>query len=104
MHLTTTTTNGSIPMYKTHHAVHRQQQRGIATQTLELLQQYGRRVYDHHGACKLIFDKRAQNQVKAALGKAAAQIRFGVYAVIDASASATVVITTGHLTRRCKTA
>ena len=84
--------------YKTRHAAQRQQQRGIPELTLNLLRLYGHRVYDHRGGCHLIFNKKAKARVNVALGKAAAQINFRSYAVIDANLP--TLITMGHLTQR----
>lgn len=84
----------------TRHAAQRQQQRGISMSTLDLLCQYGRRIYDHRGGYRLIFDKRSQTRIRAVLGKAAAQVKFSVYAVVDTNAP--TVITLGHVTERVK--
>lgn len=79
----------------TRHATRRLQQRGIKVDTLNLLRAYGRRVYDHRGAARLIFDKAARGRIESALGKAAAQLKFSAYAVVDAACSDTI-ITVGH--------
>jgi hypothetical protein len=79
----------------TKHAAQRLQQRGIKVSTLELLYAYGRRVYGHNGAARLIFDHAARRQIEVALGKAAAQIKFSAYAVVEA-ARGSRVITVGH--------
>ena len=55
----------------TFHAAQRLQQRGIDRRTLELLQAFGRRVYDHRGGCRLVFDRRARERVRALLGRRA---------------------------------
>lgn len=82
-------------------AIRRCQQRGIPSETLALLQEFGRRVYDHRGAVRLIFDRAARRRVEATFGKSAAQVKFSVYAVVDA-ARRSRVITVGHRTRRCR--
>jgi hypothetical protein len=79
----------------TRHAAQRLQQRGIKASTLDLLYAYGRRVYGHNGAARLIFDNAARRQIEAALGKAAAQLNFSAYAVVEA-ARCTKIITVGH--------
>lgn len=83
------------------HASERAQQRGIALNTLDLLRTYGRRVYDHQGAYRLVFDRKAREKVIKAFGKAAAQLNFNAYAVV-ASDSANLVVTAGHRTRRVR--
>lgn len=85
----------------TPHAAQRLQQRGIDRETLDLLHAFGRRVYDHRGGCRLVFDRRSRERVRALLGKAAAQLRFSAYAVIDA-ARGDEVITVGHRTQRTR--
>jgi hypothetical protein len=77
------------------------QQSGIPLDTLVLLQQFGRRVYSHNGACALIFDQRSRRQIKARLGKAAAQLKLTAFAVVDAK-SANSVISAGHRTARIR--
>ena len=84
----------------TKHAAHRLQQRGIKPLSLELLNEFGRRVYCHNGAAQLIFDHAARRQVAAALGKGAAQLKFSIFAVVDAAGDR--VITVGHRTGRCR--
>lgn len=84
----------------TKHAEKRQKQRNIRTITITLLQEFGRKVYDHRGGYRLFFDKRAQAAVRERLGKAAAQLRLDTFAVFDAHSSR--IITAGYLTRRVK--
>ena len=83
------------------HARQRLQQRGIQVGTLALLHEFGRRVYDHRGAARLVFDQAARGRIEATLGKAAAQFKFSAYAVVDATQQ-TRVITVGHRTARCR--
>jgi hypothetical protein len=85
----------------TPHAAQRLKQRGIDRETLKLLRAFVRRVYDHRGGCRLVFDRRARARVRALLGKAAAQLKFSAYAVIDA-ARGDQVITVGHRTHRTR--
>jgi hypothetical protein len=87
--------SGTTPFRLTRHASQRMQQRGIKAETLDLLQQYGRRVYDHRGAARLIFDKQARQRIESVLGKAAAQVRYTAYAVVDAARGNTL-ITVAH--------
>lgn len=82
------------------HASIRARQRGISDRTVELLLQYGTPVYDHRGGCLMVFDKAARARVLGALGKAAAQMKFSAYAVLDASRR--TVITLGHRTQRVR--
>lgn len=81
------------------HAAQRLQQRGIRLEAIELLNEFGRRLYTHDGAAKIIFDHAARRRISAAFGKAAAQLKFSVYAVVDASGDR--VITVGHRRGRC---
>lgn len=82
----------------TRHAAQRQQQRGISTDMLSLLLDFGKRVHDHRGCTTVFFDKRARQRVAVQLGKATAQMRFNAFAVL--STDSEKIITTGHLTRR----
>jgi len=84
----------------TRHAQTRARQRGIRTRTLDLLMQFGTLVHDHRGGCLVVFDNAARSRVANALGKAAAQLKLDAYMVLDASLS--VVVTTGHRTRRIR--
>ena len=87
--------SGTTPVRLTRHASQRMRQRGIKADTLDLLLKYGRRVYDHRGAARLIFDKQARQRIESALGKAAAQVRYTAYAVVDAARGNTL-ITVAH--------
>ena len=85
----------------TKHAAQRLQQRGIKASTLSLLHEFGRCVYVHNGAVRIIFDHAARRQVEAVLGKAAAQVKFSAYAVVEATRGSRV-ITVGHRNGRCR--
>ncbi len=89
------------PLSLTKLAAQRLQQRGIKATTLSMLHKFGRRVYTHKGAVRLIFEHAARRQVEATLGKAAAQMKFSAYALVDATRGVRV-ITVGHRTRRCR--
>ena len=86
---------------KSRHAIERMQQRGIPPTTLELLSHFGRRVYDHRGACRLVFDRKARERVMREYGKALAQFNFNTYAVVTCDGPS-LVITAGHRTRRVR--
>lgn len=80
------------------HARTRMQQRGIASDALEMLFSYGREAHDHHGAVILYMDKAAQKRLAAA-SRASSEVRrlAGLYAVLSRHGQ---VITVGHRTRR----
>ncbi len=80
------------------HARARMQQRGIGSDTLDLLLSFGREAYDHHGAVILYMDKAAQKRLAAA-SRAKSEVRrlAGLYAVLSRHGQ---VITVGHRTRR----
>ena len=80
------------------HARTRMQQRGIGSDTLDLLLSFGREAYDHHGAVILYMDKAAQKRLAAA-SRAKSEVRrlAGLYAVLSRHGQ---VITVGHRTRR----
>lgn len=84
------------------HASKRRQQRCISPETLTLLQMFGRKVYDHQGGYRLMFDRRGRQRVHLALGKAAAQLKLNVYAVFGTT-KCDQVVTVGHRTKRIKT-
>ena len=81
----------------TSHARARMQQRGIASDALDMPLSYGREVH-HHGAIILYMDKAAQKRLAAA-SKAKNEVRrlSGLYAVLSRHGQ---VITVGHRTRR----
>ena len=80
------------------HARARMQQRGIASDALDMLLSYGREAHDHHGAVILYMDKAAQRRLASA-SKASSAVRrlAGLYAVLSRHGQ---VITVGHRTRR----
>lgn len=80
------------------HARTRMQQRGIGSDTLDLLLSFGREAYDHHGAVILYMDKAAQKRLASA-SRARSEVRrlAGLYAVLSRHGQ---VITVGHRTRR----
>ena len=82
----------------TSHARARMQQRGIASDALDMLLSYGREAHDHHGAVILYMDKAAQRRLAAA-SRAKNEVRrlSGLYAVLSRHGQ---VITVGHRTRR----
>lgn len=82
----------------TSHARARLQQRGIASDALDMLLSYGREAQDHHGAVILYMDKAAQRRLAAA-SKAKNEVRrlSGLYAVLSRHGQ---VITVGYRTRR----
>ena len=88
-------------LHLTKHARQRLQQRGIKASTLSLLHEYGRRVYTHTGAVKLIWDHASRRQIQAAMGRAAAQFKWTAYVVVDAVRCDTA-ISVGHRTVRVR--
>ena len=51
-------------MYKTTHAKVRQQQRGISNETVDLLFQYGKKVYKNDGTAILCFTKKVKSKIE----------------------------------------
>lgn len=84
----------------THHAAKRMQQRGIPEQVLPLLLAFGKRAYDHRGACIISLTKKSRERIAQQVG--ATQFKhlesaLDVYAVLDAD---DCVLTVGHRTQR----
>ena len=82
----------------TQHARARLQQRGIPRETIDLLQQFGRRKHDHRNGVILYFDRKAKAKIAETFGKTAAQLNLSAYIVVDAANDC--VITAAHRTRR----
>jgi hypothetical protein len=84
----------------TQHAVSRMQQRGIKTQTVEMLLQCGRKTHDHNGATILHFDKQARARLRERYGQETYRSfdgQLNAYAVVAANGS---IMTVGHRVRR----
>ena len=88
------------PSPLTSHARARMQQRGIASDALEHLLEFGREAHDHRGAMLVYFDKAARRRLQHEAGGEARQLLPRVqrlYAVISESGE---VVTVGHRYRR----
>jgi hypothetical protein len=72
------------------------QRLGISDAALNLLYQYGAVVQDPDGARRIVFDSAARREVRADVGKKAAQLKFGIYAIVDVKKS-DLVIGAGHM-------
>jgi hypothetical protein len=83
----------------TDHAAARMQQRGIRSQALEVLLDYGRIAHDHRGAEIVFFDKKARSRLAKANASAAKETErlSRTYAILGADGA---VITVGHRYRR----
>ncbi len=85
----------------TKHAETRSQQRGLPPLILDLLKRFGRRTFDHHGAVRLTFDKKARRRVAHEIGRTAvARLHefWNAFAVLDTGSG--TVITCGHQYRK----
>jgi hypothetical protein len=82
----------------TRHARARMQQRAIRADALELLFEFGREAFDHHGGVVLYFDKAARRRLaRAAPGARDVERLAKCYAVLSAEGS---VLTVGHRQRK----
>ncbi len=84
----------------TNHAHARLQQRGISSQVLEYLLQFGRVTHDHHGAEIVYFDQQARKRLLRQSGPIeykALESKLDAYAVIGSDGA---VLTVGHRTKR----
>jgi hypothetical protein len=84
----------------THHAAKRMQQRGIPEQVLPLLLAFGKRAYDHRGACTIYLTKKGRERIAQQTGPAQfkhLESVLDVYAVVDVD---DYVLTVGHRTQR----
>ena len=83
----------------TEHAAARMQQRGVRTQALEMLLDYGSLAHDHRGAAIVFFDKKARSRLAKADSAAARETErlARTYAVLGSDGA---VITVGHRFRR----
>ena len=89
-------------MVITHHARIRCQQRGISSQVLAWLLEYGSKEHAPHGEFRRTFDHRAVARMAHALGRDAVErlgARLNVYAVVNED---DVVITAAHRLKRFK--
>lgn len=89
---------GSINMSQ--HAAVRKQQRGIPSEALECLIEFGKVCYDHHGAEIIHFDKRSKQRCLSTLSKDRLRKldgHFDVYAVRGLDGA---LLTVGHRSRR----
>lgn len=89
---------GSINMSQ--HAAVRKQQRGIPSEVLECLIEFGNVCHDHLGAEILHFDKRSKQRCLSALSKESLRKldgHFDVYAVRGLNGT---LLTVGHRSRR----
>lgn len=85
----------------TRHARVRSQQRGLPPLILDLLKRFGRRAYDHRGAVRLYFDKKARRRVAQEIGRmTVARLHefWNAFAVLDADHG--ILITCGHQYRK----
>ena len=82
---------------KTKHAMTRQQQRYIPDFIVDVYYKFGTEIYQKHGSCKYILDKKALRKVQTYLGKhiyrAISDELKGEY-VVDCDGN---TITVGHL-------
>ena len=91
---------GLCGLQLTDHASARVRQRGISSEVLGCLIQYGRREHDHKGAEVVVHDRESLDDVRRLEPKGlwlAAERARDLYAVIDSSGW---VITAGHRNRR----
>jgi len=80
------------------HAQARMQQRAIRADALELLLEFGREAFDHHGAVVLYFDKAARRRLLRSDPRAKHLERLErCYAVVSTDGE---VVTVGHRRRR----
>lgn len=87
-------------MNETKHARCRARQRGIPRHADRLLEQYGDRMHDHHGAVRVFFGKRGRRRLRRAdcgLSEAELDKVLRVYRVEDARSGR--IITRGWKTR-----
>ena len=105
-HLPTLSSNQGLPLGRiqatnmryTKHAAIRAKQRGIPKAAIDLLDKFGRRHYDHHGAVRLTLDRRARQLIAKQFGKTFAQLKLNrLYAVVSVGGDA--IITVGHRTK-----
>ena len=90
------------PVFRTRHAQARMQQRGISTDALDHLLEFGHESFDHHGGVVLYFDKAAKRRLTLAEPKAKDLGRLArCYAVLSTDGA---VMTVGHRFRRIKRA
>lgn len=84
-------------MKTSNHGVIRQQQRGIPSSIVDLVLDYGRRAYDHHGGVVRYLDRRSRKQIETTVGREFMK-RHGDYmdVYVVQSASDGSVITCGH--------
>lgn len=78
------------------HARARMQQRGISTDTLDVLFRFGREAHDHHGGTIIYLDKPARARIAREFGAEAMRTLasgFRVYAVLGRWGE---VVTVGH--------
>lgn len=84
----------------TEHAATRMRQRAISEQTVELLLEFGRRLYDHRGGIVHYFDKSCRRELQRRLGNdryRQLEHELDDYLVTSTHGS---VITVGHRDRR----
>lgn len=84
----------------TRHAQVRLQQRGIPSDVVERLLDFGHEAHDHRGRRIVYFDHRAREQLRRQVGPESykhIEQHLGAYAVI---ADTGEIITVGHRTRR----
>jgi hypothetical protein len=84
----------------THHAQARLQQRGIPSDVIESLLDFGHEIHDHRGSLICYFDRQARARLRAAWGQSVykrIEPHLDAYAVIGDNGD---VITVGHRTRR----
>lgn len=86
------------PIVLTEHAQVRLQQRGIAKHWIPLIIEYGKEIYDHHGAVRYFMTSRlTRNVIELMRGECSIQQLEklkGVYVIV--SADNTTVITAAH--------